>query len=75
MKKNSSWHKIGYNEWGEVKEMKFGNYTILVNPDNSVTPYVAAWMYDEEDGTWAQGHYFKDLHDAMEYAYFASKEA
>lgn len=68
MKKNNDWHKLSYNEWGVQKEMKFGDYTVLVNPNNSVTPYVVAYRYDEEDGSWAQGHYFDNVRGALEYA-------
>lgn len=71
-KYNSDWHKLSYNEWGVQKELKFEDYTVLVNPNNKVTPYVVAWKYNEEDGSWAQGHYFEELRPAMEFAYHKS---
>lgn len=38
-----------------------------VQDDDSVYEYVAAFNYDDEDGTWAQGHYFSELDNAIEY--------
>ena len=39
--------------------------------ENVPLPYVAAYAYDESDGTWGQGHYFADLDEAL--GYFRAK--
>lgn len=38
-----------------------------VQDDDSVYEYVAAFNYDDEDGTWGQGHYFHELDYAIAY--------
>lgn len=43
------------------------DYAIVHWPENELTPWVAAWGYDEEKGSWCQGHYFRELKDAMKY--------
>ncbi len=43
------------------------DYVIVHWPENTLTPWVAAWGYDEEKGSWCQGHYFCELKDAMKY--------
>lgn len=46
-----------------------GEYSIIarVKDNGSVHEYVVAWIYNEHDDSWAQGHYFFDLKDAMDY--------
>lgn len=48
---------------------KDGDYTLVarVNEDGTIHEYVVAWCYDECDDTWAQGHYFSDIVDAVCY--------
>nr|DAZ79282.1 MAG TPA: hypothetical protein [Caudoviricetes sp.] len=45
-----------------------GQYTLLKRK-NTFCPYVVAFCYDEEEGTWAQGHYFNDLKSAVNFLY------
>lgn len=45
-----------------------GQYTLLKRK-STLCPYVVAFCYDEEDGTWTQGHYFNDLKSAVEFLY------
>ena len=48
---------------------KLGDYTLIarVREDNTVYEYVVAWCYNEETDSWAQGHYFRELSDAVFY--------
>lgn len=41
------------------------DYTLLFRASNKYTPFV--WAYGIRKGSWAQGHYFKDIHEAMDY--------
>ena len=41
------------------------DYTLLFRASNKYTPFV--WAYGIRKGSWVQGHYFKDIHEAMEY--------
>lgn len=41
------------------------DYTLLFRASNKYTPFV--WAYGIREGSWVQGHYFKDIHDAMDY--------
>lgn len=44
------------------------NYALIVrlSKDDTVREYVAAWWYQDNE-TWCQGHYFKDIEDALEF--------
>lgn len=46
---------------------QIGNYTIIER-DTDIMPYVAAYLYDKSDKTWAQGIYCRDFEDACNYA-------
>lgn len=50
-----------------MKEL--GDYTLLarVTEDNKIYEYVVAWCYNYATDSWAQGHYFRDVADAMQY--------
>lgn len=65
------WHKMTYNEYGKEKvfENRKKSYTLLFNPQVSFQPYVVAYAYDEEDGTWGQGHYFSTFDEAVVFMY------
>ena len=41
------------------------DYTLLFRASNKYTPFV--WAYGIREDSWVQGHYFKDIHGAMEY--------
>ena len=41
------------------------DYTLLFRASNKYTPFV--WAYGIREGSWVQGHYFKDIHEAMDY--------
>lgn len=41
------------------------DYTLLFRAKNKYTPFV--WAYGIREGSWTQGHYFKDIHEAMDY--------
>ena len=41
------------------------DYTLLFRASKKYTPFV--WAYGIREGSWVQGHYFKDIHEAMEY--------
>ena len=41
------------------------DYTLLFRASNKYTPFV--WAYGIREGSWVQGHYFKDILEAMEY--------
>ena len=41
------------------------DYTLLFRASNKYTPFV--WAYGIREGSWVQGHYFKDIHEAMKY--------
>ena len=42
----------------------------LLKLDNAdYTPYVVAWAYDTDSGSWGQGHYFCTIKEATDYYY------
>ena len=41
------------------------DYTLLFRASNKYIPFV--WAYGIREGSWVQGHYFKDIREAMEY--------
>lgn len=55
--------KQGYKVmWTFYDEVGGNNYTII----NRGVDYTVCWKYDEETGTWAQGHYgFTDYFEAV----------
>ena len=64
--------KIGdifHNDNGEDYLILFvdanNDYTLLFRASNKYTPFV--WVYGIREGSWVQGHYFKDILEAMEY--------
>lgn len=42
------------------------DYVLVYRPE-AVDKFVAAWHYDEERGSWGQGHYFNKLRNAVNY--------
>lgn len=44
---------------------KDGEYT-LIDRHTSYCTYVVCWLFDSEDYTWGQGHYYNDKEQAME---------
>ncbi len=42
------------------------DYVLVYRPE-AYDKFVAAWHYDEETGSWGQGHYFQTLRGAMQY--------
>ena len=36
-----------------------------LNPVGLGTPYIVAWLFDPESGTWQQGHYYNTLLEAV----------
>lgn len=71
---NKNWHVVQVNEYGNWNDLVFGDYTVLYNDTNTYQPYVVAYKYNKSDNTWAQGHYFSSLRDAMVYACAAMHE-
>ena len=43
------------------------NYVLIRIKDATYQPYVACWMFDNNDYSWSQGHYFCNKVDAIEY--------
>lgn len=43
------------------------DYIIAYLPQNTFTPFVAAWGYNTETKSWGQGHYFRTIDDAVDY--------
>ena len=43
------------------------DYVLVHWPENTCTPWVAAWAYRPERNSWGQGHYFTTKSDALEY--------
>ena len=60
---------IFHNENGEdylILSIDTSNdYTLLFRASNKYTPFV--WAYGIRENSWVQGHYFKDIVEAMEY--------
>ena len=58
-----------YNDNGQDYLVLFvdtsNDYTLLFRASNKYTPFV--WAYGIREGSWVQGHYFKDIQEAMEY--------
>ena len=52
-----------------LEQFKEIDYTLIarVKEDNTVHEFVAAWRYDKESDSWEQGHYFKNVKDAIRY--------
>lgn len=40
---------------------------VLIDRNCDYCRYIAAWCYDELDGTWGQGHYFDKKEDAVDW--------
>ncbi len=55
--------KDGY----EVVSRFPGNPYVLINRKTSFQPWIAAYGYDEEEGTWNNGHYFNRVEDAISF--------
>ncbi len=45
---------------------KFPKY-VLINRKTAFQPWIAAYEYDETDGTWGNGNYFDRIEDAISY--------
>ena len=43
------------------------DYVLVFWPENTYTPFVAAWGYNPETETWRQGHYFCTIDGAVDY--------
>lgn len=43
------------------------DYVLVHLPENTCTPWVAAWAYRPDRDSWGQGHYFTTKSDALEY--------
>ena len=43
------------------------DYVLIHWPNNELTPWVAAWSYNEERKCWGQGHYFMTKENAINY--------
>lgn len=67
-RKNPKWHMLNYSEYGDMRPLRIGDYTILHNADNHVTPYCAAYKYDRDTNEWSQGHYTLTLTGALDFA-------
>ena len=39
----------------------------LVKREATYDPWIAAYHYDDSDGTWGQGHYFQTEEDALDW--------
>ena len=52
------------------------DYALVHLPDNTCTPWVAAWGFDNDEngGHWGQGHYFMTKEAAQEYMVDVLKE-
>lgn len=50
------------------------DYVLIHWAENTLTPWVAAWAYNEDGGYWGQGHYFTNKADALEYLANTYKE-
>lgn len=50
------------------------DYVLVHWPDNTCTPWVAAWAYRPDRDSWGQGHYFTTKSDALEYLAEVYKE-
>lgn len=53
-----------------VKMRELGDYTLLarMNEENfTIYEYVVAWCYDSDKDCWAQGHYFQNVADAVQF--------
>lgn len=57
-----------------VMEIPEIDYALIHWPDNKVTPWVAAWLYNKESNCWGQGHYFCKKEDALQYIADVMKE-
>ena len=55
---------------GENKEKAYTLLAILNSAcKGEVIEYVVAWCYNKEEDYWCQGHYYKNLTDAMDFMY------
>lgn len=43
------------------------NYILVHWPENTCTPWVAAWAYRPDRDSWGQGHYFTTKENAIDY--------
>lgn len=50
------------------------DYVLIHWEENVLTPWVAAWAYNEERNSWGQGHYFQTKEDAVRYLAKTYKE-
>lgn len=57
-----------------VLEIPEINYVLVHWPENTCTPWVAAWAYRPDLNSWGQGHYFTTKADALEYLADVYKE-
>lgn len=59
-----------------VKMRELGEYTLLARMTEDtfvIHEYVVAWCYNSDTDTWAQGHYFQNVSDAVRF--MTNKEA
>lgn len=50
------------------------DYVLIHWEENVLTPWVAAWAYNEERNSWGQGHYFQTKEGAVKYLAKTYKE-
>ena len=50
------------------------DYALVHLPNNTCTPYVAAWGFNGIDKCWCQGHYFRTKEGAKEHIIEVLKE-
>lgn len=58
----------------EITTNREKDYTLLIRLDEDdkpvkCQPYVVAWHYEPESQTWAQGHYFDEIKDAVAFLF------
>ncbi len=63
---NSAGKWPGKSDFTIIQEFPAIEY-VLLKIDAGFQPFVAAWRFDKETGTWAQGHYFMSVLDAANY--------
>lgn len=68
-----AWYKFRRCKMIEILERTNSCYT-LVNNGGTYQPFVVAFLFDENSGEWAQGHYFSTEEDARSYLAYLNRE-
>ena len=50
------------------------DYVLIHWEENELTPWVAAWAYNDDRNSWGQGHYFCTKENALKYLAETYKE-